>query len=114
MPARFAVLVLLGVAILAGDAAALKTRYDPSVQIQDPKKQPISLADELQFWAARKNGLQAVKLDVLHTQCFRNRCNGLRLGRSPQDAKNVLSARNAVRVSAQRTSTWIGKIAALV
>lgn len=53
-------------AVLAGDAAALKGLYDPSAQIQDPKKQPISLADELQFWtAAKKSRLQAVKLDIV-------------------------------------------------
>lgn len=53
-------------AVLAGDAAALQALYDPSPQIQDVKKQPISLADELQFWsAAKKEGLQALKLDIV-------------------------------------------------
>ena len=53
-------------AVLAGDAAALKALYEPAPQIQDIKKQPISLADELQFWtAAKKDGLQTIKLDIV-------------------------------------------------
>ena len=56
-------------AVQAGDSAALKSLYAPSAQIQDVKKQPIHLADELEFWsAARKNGLQSVKLDVVKVE----------------------------------------------
>ncbi len=53
-------------AVLAGDEAALKALYDPAAQIQDISKQPISLDDELQFWtAAKKEGLQTIKLDIV-------------------------------------------------
>jgi ketosteroid isomerase-like protein len=56
-------------AVLAGNAAALKNFYDPAAQMQDVKKQPISLADELQFWtAAKKAGLQTLKLDVVKVE----------------------------------------------
>jgi thioredoxin family protein len=53
-------------AVLAGDEAGLKKLYTDAPQIQDPKKQPISLADELAFWSSQKKaGLRAVKLDIV-------------------------------------------------
>jgi Thioredoxin-like len=53
-------------AVLSGDKAALKALYDPAPQLQDIKKQSISLADELQFWTAdQKAGHRTMKVDIV-------------------------------------------------
>ena len=53
-------------AVLAGDADALQRFYAPAPQIQDPKKQPIPLADELRFWSSqKKSGLASITLDIV-------------------------------------------------
>src|SRR5215469_18285814 len=44
-------------AVQAGDSAKVKSLYSDSAKIQNPKKEPISLADDVQFWAAARNGL---------------------------------------------------------
>ena len=44
-------------AVQSGDARKLKSLYAETAKIQTPKKQPISLADDLQFWAAARRGL---------------------------------------------------------
>jgi thioredoxin 1 len=44
-------------AVQTGDAAKLKGLYADSAKIQNPKKEPISLADDLQFWTSARNGL---------------------------------------------------------
>jgi len=44
-------------AVQSGDAAKLKGLYADSAKIQNPKKEPISLADDLQFWSAARGGL---------------------------------------------------------
>ncbi len=59
-------------AVLAGDAAALRALYDPAPQIQDIKKQSVSLADELQFWTAAGKGLQTIKLDIVKVEPAQN------------------------------------------
>jgi hypothetical protein len=54
-------------AVLAGDDAALRALYsaNPPADIQNPKKQPIPLADELRFWEGLKGqGLSAVKIEI--------------------------------------------------
>ncbi len=54
-------------AVLAGDDAALRALYsaNPPADIQNPKKQPIPLADELKFWEGLKGqGLSAVKIEI--------------------------------------------------
>jgi len=54
-------------AVLAGDAAALRALYsaNPPADIQNPKKQPIALADELRFWEGFKGeGLSAMKIEI--------------------------------------------------
>ncbi len=54
-------------AVLAGDDAALRALYsaNPPANIQNPKKQPIPLADELRFWEGLKNqGLSAVNIEI--------------------------------------------------
>jgi len=54
-------------AVLAGDDAALRALYSasPPADIQNPKKQPIPLADELRFWEGLKGqGLSAVKIEI--------------------------------------------------
>jgi thiol-disulfide isomerase/thioredoxin len=54
-------------AVLAGDEAALRALYsaNPPAHIQNPKKQPIPLADELRFWGGLKNqGLSAMKVEI--------------------------------------------------
>ncbi len=65
-PATSAALDRWRAAVLAGDSQGLKKAYDAAAQIQDPKKQPISLADELAFWSAQKKaGLRAMKLEIV-------------------------------------------------
>jgi len=44
-------------AVQSGDAAKLKSLYADTAKIQNPKKEPISLADDLQFWTAARHGL---------------------------------------------------------
>jgi len=54
-------------AVLAGDDAALRTTYSmiPPAQIQNPKKQPIALEDELRFWESLKGqGLTTIKIEI--------------------------------------------------
>jgi thioredoxin 1 len=54
-------------AVLAGDDAGLRALYsaNPSVDIQNPKKQPIPLANEIKFWEGLKGqGLSAVKIEI--------------------------------------------------
>jgi len=54
-------------AVLAGDDAGLRALYSasPPADIQNPKKQPIPLADELKFWEGLKGqGLSAVKIEI--------------------------------------------------
>jgi len=54
-------------AVLAGDDAGLRTIYSmiPPAQIQNPKKQPIALEDELRFWESLKaQGLTAMKIEI--------------------------------------------------
>jgi hypothetical protein len=54
-------------AVLAGDDSALRSVYssNPPADIQNPKKQPIPLADELRFWEGLKaDGLSRVNLDI--------------------------------------------------
>ena len=54
-------------AVLAGDDAGLRALYsaNPPADIQNPKKQPIPLADELRFWEGLKGqGLSAVKIEI--------------------------------------------------
>jgi len=54
-------------AVLAGDDSALRALYstDPPADIQNPKKQPIALADECRFWEGLKDkGLSAVKIEI--------------------------------------------------
>jgi hypothetical protein len=54
-------------AVLAGDDAALRALYsaNPPADIQNPRKQPIALADELRFWEGLKGqGLSAVKIEI--------------------------------------------------
>jgi len=54
-------------AVLAGDDAALRLLYsaNPQADIQNPKKQPIALADELRFWEGLKGeGLSAMKIEI--------------------------------------------------
>jgi len=54
-------------AVLAGDDAALRLLYsaNPPADIQNPKKQPIPLADELRFWEGLKGeGLSAMKIEI--------------------------------------------------
>jgi len=54
-------------AVLAGDGAGLRTLYsaDPAANIQNFKKQPIPLADELKFWEGLKAaGLSAMKIEI--------------------------------------------------
>jgi len=54
-------------AVLGGDDAALRLLYstNPPADIQNPKKQPIPLADELRFWEGLKGeGLSAMKIEV--------------------------------------------------
>ncbi len=54
-------------AVLAGDDAAMRALYssNPPANIQNPKKQPIALADELRFWEGLKSeGLSAVKIEI--------------------------------------------------
>ncbi|MGA9210656.1 MAG: thioredoxin family protein, partial [Terriglobales bacterium] len=54
-------------AVLSGDDAALRALYsaNPPADIQNPKKQPIPLADELRFWEGLKGqGLSAMKIEI--------------------------------------------------
>ena len=54
-------------AVLAGDDAALRALYsaNPPADIENPKKQPIPLADELKFWEGLKAaGLSAMKIEI--------------------------------------------------
>jgi thioredoxin 1 len=54
-------------AVLAGDNAALRSLYssNPPAEIQNPKKQPIPLADELKFWEGLKGqGLSTLKIEI--------------------------------------------------
>jgi len=54
-------------AVLAGDDARLRALYStiPPSEIQNPKKQPIALVDELRFWEGLKSeGLTAVKIEI--------------------------------------------------
>ena len=54
-------------AVLAGNDAALRALYsaNPPADIQNAKKQPIALADELRFWEGLKGeGLSAMKIEV--------------------------------------------------
>jgi len=54
-------------AVLAGDDASLRALYsaNPPADIQNPKKQPIPLADELRLWEGLKGqGLSAVKIEI--------------------------------------------------
>ena len=82
-------------AVLSGDAAALKSFYDPSPQIQDIKKQPISLAEELQFWtAAKKEGLQTIKLDVVKVDPPQN---GVQIVKFQAELKNRTAAGGRTR-----------------
>ncbi|HVP52189.1 MAG TPA: thioredoxin family protein [Terriglobales bacterium] len=63
----FAPLERWKVAVLAGDDAALRTLYsvNPPADIENPKKQPIPLADELRFWKGLKSlGLSAMKIEI--------------------------------------------------
>jgi len=56
-------------AALSGNAEALKQLYSPGASILDLKKQPISLADELQFWASqKKDGLRSASLDIVKVE----------------------------------------------
>jgi len=56
-------------AVLSGDAEALKRVYTAAPQIQNLKKESISLADELQFWSSqKKNGLQSIVLDIVKVE----------------------------------------------
>ncbi|MBV9277293.1 MAG: thioredoxin family protein [Candidatus Eremiobacteraeota bacterium] len=45
------------VAVQSGDAAKLKSLYSDSAKIQNPKKEPITLADDVHFWTAARKGL---------------------------------------------------------
>ena len=54
-------------AVLAGDDAALRALYsaNPPADIENPKKKPIALADELRFWEGLKGqGLSAMKIEI--------------------------------------------------
>src|SRR5271169_3193535 len=54
-------------AVLAGDDAALRALYsaNPPADIQNFKKQPIPLADEIRFWEGLKGqGLSALKIEI--------------------------------------------------
>jgi len=54
-------------AVLAGDDAALRMLYsaNPPADIQNPKKQPIPLADELRFWIGLKRaGLSGLQIEI--------------------------------------------------
>lgn len=54
-------------AVLAGDDATLRLLYSssPPADIQNPKKQPIALADELKFWGGLKQeGLSRVNIEI--------------------------------------------------
>lgn len=54
-------------AVLAGDEAALRSLYssDPPADIQNPKKQPIALADELKFWGGlKRDGLSRMTVEI--------------------------------------------------
>ena len=54
-------------AVLAGDEATLRSLYssDPPADIQNPKKQPIGLADELKFWGGlKRDGLSRISVEV--------------------------------------------------
>ena len=54
-------------AVLAGDEAALRSLYssNPPADIQNPKKQPIALADELKFWGGLKHdGLSRMTVEI--------------------------------------------------
>ena len=54
-------------AVVAGDDARLRALYStiPPAEIQNPKKQPIALADELRFWEGLKGeGLSAMNIEI--------------------------------------------------
>ena len=54
-------------AVLAGDDAGLRALYsaNPLTEIQNQKKQPIPLADELKFWEElKRQGLWAIKIEI--------------------------------------------------
>jgi thioredoxin 1 len=54
-------------AVLAGDDAGLRKLYsaNPPADIQNSKKQPIALADELRFWEGLKSeGLSSMKIEI--------------------------------------------------
>jgi hypothetical protein len=64
---NFAPLERWKAAVLAGDDAALRSLYSssPPADIQNPKKQPIPLAEELKFWEGlKREGLSRVNLDI--------------------------------------------------
>jgi len=44
-------------AVQSGDAAKIKALYSDTAKLQNPKKEPISLADDVQFWTAAHSGL---------------------------------------------------------
>ncbi len=50
-------------AVVSDNTDALKALYSPSASIVNLKKQPITVADELQFWSSQK--LASAKLDVV-------------------------------------------------
>jgi thioredoxin 1 len=53
--------------VLAGDDAGLRALYssDPPAQVQNSKKQPITLSEELTFWEdLKRNGLAAIKVNL--------------------------------------------------
>jgi len=53
-------------AVLAGDADALRRLYAAQPQVLDPRKEPIRLDDEIQFWASRKKeGLTGMEMEIV-------------------------------------------------
>jgi len=52
-------------AVLVGDDAGLRALYSANPDIQNSKKQPISLADELKFWEGFKGqGLSRLSIEI--------------------------------------------------
>jgi thioredoxin 1 len=54
-------------AVLAGDDAALRALYstNPAAEIQNPKKQPIPLTEELRFWEGlKREGLSRMNVEI--------------------------------------------------
>jgi hypothetical protein len=72
-PATAAALDRWKAAILAGNREGLESFYIGLPQLQDVKKQPITLADEVAFWTSQKNsGLRALKLDIAKVEAPQN------------------------------------------